>query len=97
MAHSYSHLYGLPTTGLRFFTVYGPWGVGYGAVQIHQGHIGGESIDVYITTVKCTVTLLYIDDIAEAIVRPGGYSAGGSVMGPLNRIAGDQFRTVSCL
>lgn len=32
MAHTYSHLYDLPTTGLRFFTVYGPWGSGYGAI-----------------------------------------------------------------
>ena len=36
MAHTYSHLYGLPTTGLRFFTVYGPWGpAGHGLVHLH--------------------------------------------------------------
>ena len=39
MAHTYSHLYRLPVTGLRFFTVYGPWGrPGHGAVPVHQGH-----------------------------------------------------------
>ena len=38
MAHTYSHLYGLPTTGLRFFTVYGPWGqTGYGLIFIYRG------------------------------------------------------------
>ena len=43
MAHTYSHLYGLPTTGLRFFTVYGPMGsTGYGAVQVHQSDAGRE-------------------------------------------------------
>ncbi len=37
MAHTYSHLYGIPTTGLRFFTIYGPWGQpGYGVVQVHE-------------------------------------------------------------
>ncbi len=41
MAHTYSHLYGIPTTGLRFFTVYGPWGrPGYGAVQVHESDAG---------------------------------------------------------
>ncbi len=40
MAHTYSHLYGIPTTGLRFFTVYGPWAPGYGAVQVHESDAG---------------------------------------------------------
>ena len=39
MAHTYSHLYNIPTTGLRFFTVYGPWGkTGYGAVSLYKGN-----------------------------------------------------------
>ena len=39
MGHSYAHLYDIPTTMFRFFTVYGPWGTpGYGPVQVHQGH-----------------------------------------------------------
>ncbi len=44
MAHTYSHLFGLPTTGLRFFTVYGPWGrPGHGAVSVHPQHSGGQT------------------------------------------------------
>ena len=41
MAHSYAHLYRIPITGLRFFTVYGPWGAtGHGLIQVHEGHPG---------------------------------------------------------
>ena len=48
MAHCYSHLFGVPTTGLRFFTVYGPWGrPGHGAVPVHQKILDGEPIDVF--------------------------------------------------
>ena len=44
MAHSYSSLYGLPTTGLRFFTVYGPWGPsGHGPLFVHQEHHRGQA------------------------------------------------------
>ncbi|MGO2436564.1 MAG: SDR family NAD(P)-dependent oxidoreductase, partial [Serratia proteamaculans] len=48
MSHSYSHLYGLPTTGLRFFTVYGPWGRPDMALfKFTKAILAGESIDVY--------------------------------------------------
>ena len=44
MAHTYSHLFGLPCTGLRFFTVYGPWGTaGHGSVPFYQGDSGGQA------------------------------------------------------
>ncbi|HGM5805738.1 TPA: NAD-dependent epimerase [Serratia marcescens] len=69
MAHSYSHLYGLPTTGLRFFTVYGPWGRPDMALfKFTKAILAGESIDVY-NHGDMHRDFTYIDDIAEAIVR----------------------------
>ncbi|MBI6145605.1 NAD-dependent epimerase [Serratia marcescens] len=69
MAHSYSHLYGLPTTGLRFFTVYGPWGRPDMALfKFTKAILAGESIDVY-NHGEMHRDFTYIDDIAEAIVR----------------------------
>lgn len=69
MAHSYSHLYGLPTTGLRFFTVYGPWGRPDMALfKFTKAILAGGSIDVY-NHGEMHRDFTYIDDIAEAIVR----------------------------
>ncbi|MEN4767539.1 NAD-dependent epimerase [Duffyella gerundensis] len=69
MSHTYSHLYNLPTTGLRFFTVYGPWGRPDMALfKFTKAIIAGESIDVY-NHGKMRRDFTYIDDIAEAIVR----------------------------
>ncbi|MEX5411664.1 NAD-dependent epimerase/dehydratase family protein [Atlantibacter hermannii] len=69
MAHTYSHLYGLPTTGLRFFTVYGPWGRPDMALfKFTKAIIEGKSIDVY-NHGQMRRDFTYIDDIAEAIVR----------------------------
>lgn len=69
MSHTYSHLYGLPTTGLRFFTVYGPWGRPDMALfKFTKAMIAGESIDVY-NYGKMKRDFTYIDDIAEAIIR----------------------------
>ncbi|MGP9435239.1 NAD-dependent epimerase [Ewingella sp. AOP8-B2-18] len=69
MAHSYSHLYGVPTTGLRFFTVYGPWGRPDMALfKFTKAILAGESIDVY-NHGKMNRDFTYIDDIAEAVVR----------------------------
>ncbi|GAA3612835.1 NAD-dependent epimerase [Gibbsiella greigii] len=69
MAHSYSHLYGLPTTGLRFFTVYGPWGRPDMALfKFTKAILAGDSIDVY-NHGEMHRDFTYIDDIAEAIVR----------------------------
>lgn len=69
MSHTYSHLYGIPTTGLRFFTVYGPWGRPDMALfKFTRAMIAGEKIDVY-NQGQMRRDFTYIDDIAEAIVR----------------------------
>ncbi|MEG3127414.1 NAD-dependent epimerase [Pantoea cypripedii] len=69
MAHTYSHLYQLPTTGLRFFTVYGPWGRPDMALfKFTRAMLAGEPIDVY-NNGQMMRDFTYIDDIAEAIVR----------------------------
>jgi UDP-glucuronate 4-epimerase len=69
MSHTYSHLYQLPTTGLRFFTVYGPWGRPDMALfKFTRAMLAGEQIDVY-NNGQMTRDFTYIDDIAEAIVR----------------------------
>jgi UDP-glucuronate 4-epimerase len=69
MAHTYSHLYGLPTTGLRFFTVYGPWGRPDMAPMIFAKAImEGTSIDVFnYGDMKRDFT--YVDDIVEGVVK----------------------------
>jgi len=69
MSHTYSHLYGIPTTGLRFFTVYGPWGRPDMALfKFTRAIIAGEKIDVY-NHGQMRRDFTYIDDIAEAILR----------------------------
>lgn len=69
MAHTYSHLYGLPTTGLRFFTVYGPWGRPDMALFIFTKKIlAGEPIDVF-NNGNHKRDFTYIDDIVEGVVR----------------------------
>ncbi|HEP1062519.1 NAD-dependent epimerase [Klebsiella aerogenes] len=69
MAHTYAHLYGIPTTGLRFFTVYGPWGRPDMALfKFTKAMLEGKSIDVY-NYGKMKRDFTYIDDIAEAVVR----------------------------
>lgn len=69
MSHTYSHLYGIPTTGLRFFTVYGPWGRPDMALfKFTRAIIEGNSIDVY-NHGQMRRDFTYIDDIAEAVVR----------------------------
>ena len=69
MAHTYSHLYGIPTTGLRFFTVYGPWGRPDMALfKFTKAMLEGKPIDVY-NYGKMKRDFTYIDDIVEAIVR----------------------------
>ncbi|MEI2604141.1 NAD-dependent epimerase [Erwinia aphidicola] len=72
MSHTYSHLYGIPTTGLRFFTVYGPWGRPDMALfKFTRAMIAGEKIDVY-NHGQMRRDFTYIDDIAEAILRLQG-------------------------
>jgi UDP-glucuronate 4-epimerase len=69
MAHSYSHLFGLPTTGLRFFTVYGPWGRPDMAPMIFTKRIlAGEPIDVF-NHGRHSRDFTYVDDIVEGVVR----------------------------
>ncbi len=69
MAHTYSHLFGLPTTGLRFFTVYGPWGRPDMALFLFTRRIlAGEPIDVF-NHGHHTRDFTYIDDIVEGVIR----------------------------
>lgn len=69
MAHSYSHLYGLPTTGLRFFTVYGPWGrPDMSPVLFARAIFEGRPIDVF-NHGRMQRDFTYIDDIVEGVVR----------------------------
>ncbi|HJN20418.1 MAG TPA: NAD-dependent epimerase/dehydratase family protein, partial [Candidatus Nitrosopelagicus sp.] len=69
MAHTYSHLYGLPTTGLRFFTVYGPWDRPDMALQkFTRAILSGKKIQVY-NYGKHRRDFTYIDDIVEGVVR----------------------------
>jgi len=69
MAHSYSHLFNLPTTGLRFFTVYGPWGRPDMALFLFtKAILEGKPIDVY-NEGKMRRDFTYVDDIVEGVVR----------------------------
>ena len=69
MAHVYSHLYGLPTTGLRFFTVYGPWGrPDMAPFLFTQAILEGRPIDVF-NHGQMVRDFTYVDDIAEGVVR----------------------------
>jgi len=69
MAHTYSHLYGLPTTGLRFFTVYGPWGRPDMALFLFTRAImEGRPIDVF-NEGRMQRDFTYVDDIVEGILR----------------------------
>ncbi|SUC45275.1 UDP-glucose 4-epimerase [Providencia stuartii] len=69
MAHSYSHLYQLPTTGLRFFTVYGPWGRPDMALfKFTKAILAGEPIDVY-NNGNLSRDFTFIDDIVEGVIR----------------------------
>ncbi|WP_092224244.1 MULTISPECIES: NAD-dependent epimerase [unclassified Pseudomonas] len=69
MAHAYSHLYGIPTTGLRFFTVYGPWGrPDMAPFKFTDAILNGRAIDVY-NDGAMSRDFTYIDDIVEGLVR----------------------------
>ncbi len=69
MAHTYSHLYSLPTTGLRFFTVYGPWGRPDMALfKFTKAILAGEKIQVF-NYGKHRRDFTYIDDIVEGVIR----------------------------
>ena len=75
MAHTYSNLYNLPTTGLRFFTVYGPWGRPDMALFLFtRAIIEGKTIDVF-NYGKHKRDFTYIDDIVEGVVRTSDHTA----------------------
>lgn len=69
MAYTYGHLYGIPTTGLRFFTVYGPWGrPDMSAMIFTRAILRGEPIDIF-NHGRMRRDFTYIDDIVEGVVR----------------------------
>lgn len=75
MAHCYAHLYGIPCTGLRFFTVYGPWGrpdMAY--YKFTQAILEGKEIELY-GDGKMQRDFTYVDDIVEGVVRLTGHPA----------------------
>jgi UDP-glucuronate 4-epimerase len=82
MAHAYAHLYGLPATGLRFFTVYGPWGRPDMALfKFTKGILEGQPIPVY-NRGQMVRDFTYVDDIVEGVIRvldqPPGKCGGAS-------------------
>ena len=78
MAHTYSHLYGLPTTGLRFFTVYGPWGRPDMALFLFtEAILNGKPIDVF-NEGKMQRDFTYVADIVEGIVRVSDNTAAAN-------------------
>ena len=83
IAHSYSHLFGLPATGLRFFTVYGPWGRPDMALFLFtRAILAGEPIKVF-NHGRMRRDFTYVDDIVEGVVRvldrpPGAHPATGA-------------------
>jgi UDP-glucuronate 4-epimerase len=75
MAHTYSHLYELPTTGLRFFTVYGPWGRPDMAMFLFtKAILDGKPIDVF-NHGRMQRDFTYIDDIVEGVIRTNDQTA----------------------
>jgi UDP-glucuronate 4-epimerase len=75
MAHTYSHLYGLPTTGLRFFTVYGPWGRPDMALFLFtKAILEGRPIDVF-NHGQMKRDFTFIDDIVEGVIRTNDHTA----------------------
>ncbi|WP_275403593.1 NAD-dependent epimerase [Aquibium microcysteis] len=73
MAHSYAHLYRLPVTGLRFFTVYGPWGrPDMAPIKFARAILAGEPIDVY-NGGNLSRDFTYVDDVVDGVVRALGH------------------------
>jgi UDP-glucuronate 4-epimerase len=96
LAHSYSHLYGLPTTGLRFFTVYGPWGRPDMAPMLFANAIvAGQPIEVY-NGGRMLRDFTYIDDVVESVLRlaarPAEPAAGFDAMQPDTATSHAPFR-----
>lgn len=73
MAHSYSHIYGLPTTGLRFFTVYGPWGRPDMALfKFTKAILENKTIDIY-NNGQHSRDFTYIDDVVNGVIKVLNY------------------------
>ena len=92
MAHAYAHLFGIPATGLRFFTVYGPWGRPDMALFLFtKAILAGEPIKVF-NNGHHRRSFTYIDDIVEGVVRtldqPPGVDPNWSGMSPDPAISG---------
>ena len=85
MAHTYSHLFGVPTTGLRFFTVYGPWGRPDMALFLFtKAILAGQPIDIF-NNGAMVRDFTYIDDIVEGLIRVADKPATeNSVYDPAN-------------
>ena len=85
MAHSYSHLFGLPLTGLRFFTVYGPWGRPDMSISLFTSAIiAGQPINVF-NHGKMRRDFTYVDDIVEGVVRVLDH------IPPANQVSADSY------
>lgn len=104
MAHCYSHLYNIPSTGLRFFTVYGPWGrPDMAPFRFAQAMLAGETIDVY-NHGRMERDFTYIDDVVESVERlaargPDGYrlfNVGNSAPVSVMDFIGVLERTLGC-
>ena len=78
MAHSYSHLFGIPSTGLRFFTVYGPWGrPDMALISFTRAILNGEPINLY-NHGNMERDFTYVDDVIEAVLRVADHPPKGA-------------------
>ncbi len=82
MAHSYSHLFGLPTTGLRFFTVYGPWGRPDMSMALFTDAIAADRPINVFNHGKMRRDFTYVDDIVEGVVRVLDHIPQATAVGP---------------
>lgn len=87
MTHSYAHLFGIPTTMFRFFTVYGPWGRPDMALfKFTKAILDGEPIDVY-NHGSMQRDFTYVEDLVEGIVRLAGTVPGTDPIGPMDSLS----------
>lgn len=87
MAHSYAHLFGIPTTMFRFFTVYGPWGRPDMALfKFTKAILDDEPIDVY-NHGNMQRDFTYVEDLIEGIVRLAGTVPGTEPIGPVDSLS----------
>lgn len=98
MAHSYSHLFGIPATGLRFFTVYGPWGrPDMAFFKFVRGILAGEPIPVY-NGGAMVRDFTFVDDVVEGMVRLIGHPPAGQPPHTIYNIgAGQPVNLMDCI